>query len=156
MERCHTRIWIAVLALLALAGGAPAQWVSYPTAGTPRTKDGKPNLNAPTPRTRDGKPDLSGIWESVPPKKNDASFKWPQGPAGNGFDTVDNPVFDLENYLPEQTRIPMKPETEMFFRKRMEGLGVGRPSARCLPHGIPDAMLVADFKIVQNPNLTLI
>jgi hypothetical protein len=62
MQRCHPRIWIAVFALLALAGGAPAQWVSYPAAGTPRTKDGNPNLAAPAPRTVDGKPDLSGIW----------------------------------------------------------------------------------------------
>jgi hypothetical protein len=62
MPRCHTRIWIAVLALLALAGGAPAQWISYPAPGTPRTRDGKPNLAAQAPRTRDGKPDLSGIW----------------------------------------------------------------------------------------------
>jgi hypothetical protein len=39
MQRCHMRIWIAVFALLAVAGGAPAQWVSYPNAGTPRTKE---------------------------------------------------------------------------------------------------------------------
>jgi hypothetical protein len=62
MQRCCKRIWIGVFGLLTLAGGAAAQWVSYPTAGTPRTKDGKPNLAAPVPRTRDGKPDLSGIW----------------------------------------------------------------------------------------------
>src|SRR5580658_4089796 len=62
MKRCYTRAWVAVFALVALAGGAPAQWVSYPAAGTPRSKDGKPNLAAPAPRTRDGKLDLSGIW----------------------------------------------------------------------------------------------
>ena len=64
MQRYYTRIWIAVFGLLAVAGGAPAQWVSYPTAGTPRTKDGHPNLSAPAPRTRAAKPDLSGIWHS--------------------------------------------------------------------------------------------
>ena len=41
---------------------AAAQWISYPTPGTPRTPDGKPNLTARAPRTRDGKPDLSDIW----------------------------------------------------------------------------------------------
>src|SRR5580698_11532903 len=41
---------------------APAQWLSYPTAGIPRTPDGKPNLGAACPRTADGKPDLSGLW----------------------------------------------------------------------------------------------
>ncbi len=45
-----------------LSTNAPAQWLTYPTPGIPRTPDGKPNLSAPTPRTPDGKPDLSGIW----------------------------------------------------------------------------------------------
>ena len=39
-----------------------AQWLKYPTAGVPRSRDGKPNLMAPTPRTREGKPDFSGMW----------------------------------------------------------------------------------------------
>ena len=30
-----------------LASCAPAQWLNYPTPGTPRTRDGKPNLAAP-------------------------------------------------------------------------------------------------------------
>jgi hypothetical protein len=35
------------LALVCAAGGtAAAQWLSVPVAGTPRTPDGKPNLNA--------------------------------------------------------------------------------------------------------------
>ena len=42
--------------------GAPAQWLNFPTPGTPRTRDGKPNLAAPAPRALDGKPDLSGLW----------------------------------------------------------------------------------------------
>jgi hypothetical protein len=41
---------------------ANAQWVNYPTAGIPRTPDGKPNLTAPPPRTSEGKPDFSGVW----------------------------------------------------------------------------------------------
>ncbi len=36
------------------------QWLNYPTAGIPRTNDGKPNLSAPAPRTPDGKASLSG------------------------------------------------------------------------------------------------
>ena len=42
--------------------GAHAQWLNFPTPGTPRTRDGKPNLAAPVPRALDGKPDLSGVW----------------------------------------------------------------------------------------------
>jgi hypothetical protein len=43
-----------------------AQWLNYPTPGTPRTPDGKPNLAAPAPRAADGKPDLSGVWHVQP------------------------------------------------------------------------------------------
>src|SRR5580698_10274800 len=45
----------------------PGQWIHYPTAGVPRTRDGRPNLSAAAPRTRDGKPDLSGMWWSAGP-----------------------------------------------------------------------------------------
>ena len=41
---------------------APAQWLHFQTPGTPRTRDGKPDLTAPVPRVADGKPDLSGVW----------------------------------------------------------------------------------------------
>src|SRR5262245_29837372 len=40
-----------------------AQWVNFPAPGTPRTRDGKPDLTAPTPRTAEGRPDLSGVWK---------------------------------------------------------------------------------------------
>jgi len=42
--------------------GAHAQWLNYQVPGTPRLKDGKPNLSAPAPRAPDGKPDLTGVW----------------------------------------------------------------------------------------------
>src|SRR5438552_13095260 len=50
--------------LLVLSSSLWAQWPNYPTRGVPKTKDGKPDLNAPAPRTADGKPDLSGLWEA--------------------------------------------------------------------------------------------
>src|SRR5271167_4032436 len=57
-----------VFSAAALLASAPAalfaQWPSYPTAGVPKTADGKPNLTAPAPRTPDGKPDLTGIWQN--------------------------------------------------------------------------------------------
>jgi len=57
------RIKMAGIGLgLLLAAAMSAQWLNYPSAGIPRTKDGKPNLAAPAPKTSDGKPDLSGVW----------------------------------------------------------------------------------------------
>jgi hypothetical protein len=47
---------------MALSAVLSAQWLRQPTAGIPRTADGKPNLSAPAPQTADGKPDLSGLW----------------------------------------------------------------------------------------------
>jgi hypothetical protein len=60
----------AVIAVVLAVSSAPlaAQWLNQPTAGIPRTPDGKPNLAAPAPRTPDGKPDLSGLWNKISPK----------------------------------------------------------------------------------------
>ena len=49
-----------------LSTGAHAQWLNFPTPGTPRTRDGKPILTAPAPRLN-GKPDLSGVWQATRP-----------------------------------------------------------------------------------------
>src|SRR5215831_14818169 len=61
------------LCLAVTSSGAYAQWLNFPEPGTPRTRDGKPDLAAPAQRTQDGKPDLSGVWmhelTSVPEMK---------------------------------------------------------------------------------------
>src|SRR5271157_1334047 len=58
------------LFLFPLAG----QWISYPTAGVPRTPNGKPDLAAACPRTADGKPDLSGLWIMQPNRNATPNF----------------------------------------------------------------------------------
>ena len=62
----------SVLALMIalLSTSIDAQWVRYPTAGVPRTRDGNPNLPAPAPPLPNGKPDFSGVWS------NDAYGAW--------------------------------------------------------------------------------
>src|SRR5579883_1457617 len=59
----------AIPIVFAAAPALFGQWLGYPTAGVPRTKDGKPDLNAPAPRTPDGKPDFSGMygWINIGP-----------------------------------------------------------------------------------------
>jgi len=58
----RTTSLVGAAAMILLATLADAQWLNYPTPGTPRLPDGKPNLAAPAPRAPDGRPDLSGIW----------------------------------------------------------------------------------------------
>jgi hypothetical protein len=139
---------------------AHAQWLNYPTPGTPRTRDGKPNLSAPAPRSSKGKPDLSGVWQIEPP------------PAGEierllgdlGADTVpgDDPstfskyFFDiLADFKPEEA--PIRPEVAAVFRKRAESFGKDSPDSHCLPIGIPRiALLAVPFKIIQTPRLIVV
>ncbi len=128
--------------LCAMAVSGAAQWLNYPTRGTPRTKDGKPDLTARAPVAADGKPDLSGIWHLVATKKS----------RDRNSDVGPN----LLAFIPDGTDIPFLPEGAALYRQRSEKLGAGRPSEHCLPHGIPDAMTISDFKLVQNPGLTLI
>jgi len=117
--------------MCAMAGTAAAQWLKLPLPGTPRTPDGKPNLNAALPRTADGKPDLSGIWQADSPRWN-------------------------ENLAPEGTDAPMLPAAAEIYKHRVETAGWNRPELYCMPHGVPDAMTVMGlpFKILQMPGVT--
>src|SRR5580704_5408419 len=90
------------LALAVLAMPTAAQWVNYPTPGTPRTKGGKPNLSAATPRTPEGKPDFSGIWE-VPTHKY------------------------LENLAADGIEVSMLPWAEKLYNERQDNEGKDRP-----------------------------
>jgi hypothetical protein len=123
---------------------ASAQWIHYPTAGIPRTADGKPNLTAPAPKAPDGKPDLSGLWM---PTRAGAKIPPDQGSYAS-----------LQYFMaPGSTIPPMLPEAEALYRKRLENFGAGRPSEHCMPHGIPDAMMVpGPVKFVQNPGVTFL
>jgi len=85
-----------------------------------------------TPRTADGKPNLSGPAPKLPDGRPDFSGIW----------LVD------DNLLPADAAI---------YKERLAGRGKDRPSGHCLPHGIPDAMMVpSPFKIVHTPAATLI
>ncbi len=52
---------------------------------------------------------------------------------------------------------PLTPAGEKVYKERLARLGKDRPSGHCLPHGIPDAMLIPEpFKIVHTPGVTFI
>lgn len=123
---------LLALALLCATGGtAVAQWLSLPLPGTPRTADGKPNLNAPTPRTPDGKPDLSGIWHMSTRRYN-------------------------ANLLAEGTEAPMLPWAAELYKRRVATHGYDRPMTRCMPHGVPDAATAPYFfKLLQTPGVMI-
>jgi hypothetical protein len=132
-----------LLTAAASVAAAPtmAQWISIQLPATPRTADGRPDLTAPAPRAADGKPDLSGIWMSVRPPIPEEL----RGSTG------------LELLASKDFVFPFQPWARELYEERHARLGMGRPSERCLPHGIPDAMLPATpFKIVHIPGLTLI
>ena len=118
---------------LVVAAPASAQWIHVTLPDTPRTADGKPNLSAPAPKTPDGKPDLSGIWRAAEGKY-------------------------LQNITGDLREVPFQPWAAALYKERVAVLAKGRPTERCLPHGVPDAMMVRSgpWKIVQTPRVTLI
>jgi hypothetical protein len=67
-ENMRTRRLALALAIAGGAAPAGAQWLNYPTPGTPLKKDGKVDLTAKAPRAFNRKPDLSGVWRIEPPK----------------------------------------------------------------------------------------
>jgi hypothetical protein len=137
-------IYRTCLAVAVAAISASGQWLTYPTPGMPRTADDKPNLLAPVPRAVDGKPSLSGLWVRVRNPRERVTVL-AMGP-------------NLEDFMRPGEKIPpLLPAAEALHRQRMANFMADRPSAHCLPHGIPDQWLIRNpAKIVQDPGLTMI
>lgn len=123
------------LVTVALSASLSAQWLNQPTAGIPRTPDGKPNLAAPAPRAPDGKPDLSGLWNKISPKY------------------ARNIAADLS---PDE----IQPWARALVEQRREDLGRDYMNVKCVPLG-PAYITSADstgaemVKIVQTPGLII-
>ena len=135
--------WRLSLLVAFLANGAFGQWLNYPAPGTPRTRDGKPDLSAPSPRATGGKPDLSGVWQTAPapPGENDGLL----GDVSPFVVPGDDPrTFSkyFWNILADfkATEAPIRPEAAELFRKNVAG--GGNNPAHCLPLGIPGACRV--------------
>jgi hypothetical protein len=144
---------VAVAIALGLSVSMPvsAQWLKYPTAGVPRTKDGKVNMTAPTPKAADGKPDFSGMWFT----DNAAPC---QGSGGQDFLEcgIELPIslYGINIGLGVQGGLPYLPATEALVKKRTAENSKDDPHARCLPdtflrlYGLPHFQ-----KFIQSPGL---
>src|ERR1051325_10706460 len=83
-------------------------------------------------RTADGKPDFSGVWRVVNDKY-------------------------LKNLAADKVPVPFSPAAMALYNERRRNNGKGKPSDRCLPRGVPAALLVRDhpWKIVQTSGVIL-
>lgn len=136
---------------------AHAQWLNFPAPGTPRTRDGKPNLTAPAPRSSDGKPDLSGVWQTelVDPRDSVLGENFPFAVPGDDPRTFNKYFFNiLADFKPEEA--PMRPEAAELLRKN--GTTAITPTSSCLPLSIPgaDMLSYSPFKIIQTRGVTVV
>lgn len=124
-----------------------AQWLHYPTAGVPKTSDGKPNLAAPAPRTSDGKPDLSGLW--------DIEHNRPCPPDGCDDMRIGQEFLNIGWGLPGG--LPYRAWAADLAKKRTADLRKDDPNGFCLPTGIVRMHTTPLFrKFVQTPGLVVI
>ena len=156
----HRRSWGVAPCALAMAAmsalSVEAQWLYHRDPKIPRTKDGQPLLTAPAPRAADGKPDLSGVWAASPSDEL-KGFLGPDpgsNPLGTDLQFVSKYALSLfvDGKAGEE---PMRPDAAAIFKKRLESNSKDSPASRCLPGGVPFSSLIAPFKIVQTPGVTV-
>jgi len=127
------RILIAAAVVPVMIASASAQWLTHPTAGIPRTPDGKPDLSAPAPRTPDGKPQLAGLWRPSPGMVGDVA----------------------RNLKPGE--VPFQPWAEATYKERRANNSKDDPTATCIVGGVPRSDFVGyPFKILQVPGMVVI
>ncbi len=146
-----------------LSVGANAQWVNYTAPGTPRTRDGKPNLAAPSPRALDGKPDLSGTWmheiTTVEEVKRIFGHRFDDAIKANSIGmeigTQHKYGFDiLIDFKPQDS--PLRPEALAAMQRFAAGRASGTDVCTGVA-GFPVAGLLSEpIKIVQSPRETMI
>ena len=139
---------LLITILVALPGFSPqlsAQWLQYPTAGIPRTPDGKPDLTRPSPRMGNV-PDLSGMWRAAHRLPcNDVTLICSDLPISAQFQNLGA---GLPGGLPYSE----------WSRATQEQRGPkDNPYTRCLTPGGPYMHLLPTMRrIVQTPTLILI
>lgn len=142
---------VAAGGFLAASSPLVAQWLKHPTAGVPRTRDGKPDLTAPAPRTRDGHPDFSGLWLTAD--------GMPCGAQGGEAFLVCGAELPISRYginmgMGMPGGLPYQPWAADQVKLETEQSSKDDPHAKCLPdtfvrlYGLPHIQ-----KFVQTPGL---
>jgi hypothetical protein len=122
------------VAVVLAATPSAAQWLRHPTAGIPRTADGRPDLRAPAPRSAEGRPQISGLWR----------------PSGRA-------IADIATGLKPGETIPYQPWAEALHRERRANDTKDDPTGNCIVGGVPRSDLVPyPFKILETPGLVAI
>jgi hypothetical protein len=123
------RIAGALAIAAAISPSLGAQWPTYPTAGVPRTADGKFDGTAAAPRTPDGKPDLTGIWNYA----GVLGFRGGPPPPPPGT-PVQATFWNIEAGFKEG--LPFQPWAAELRKQRMSTNSKDNPDAACLPLGL--------------------
>jgi hypothetical protein len=136
-----------VLAFTLFVHPLKGQWINYPTAGVPRTADGKPDLGAACPRTPDGKPDLSGLW--IMPTKREGNANFP------GCEPVADEFLNIAQSLKDG--LPYQQWAADLVKLRRTEQRVHDPLSHCAPIGpIRQHTWNGVRKVAQMPGLLII
>jgi hypothetical protein len=133
--------WISA-AVVAAGVSTSAQWLNHPTAGAPRTRDGKVNMTARAPRL-DGKPDLSGLWQvQGQPRAPGALFGLGESENSRYFISV------LADFPPNA--LPLTPAGLERWKHNTQPT-TPSPIVNCLPDGMPHGnVLPQPFKVLHS------
>ena len=145
LRRSYLLYAAAVWILAAIPTALFAQWLDYPTAGVPRTPDGKPNLTAPAPRTADGHPDFTGMWGWE--NRANCGARCNDGQIGREFINI---AAGLKGGP------PYKPGTADMVKQRTRDQ-VQDPNVHCMPRGAPRIWTDDYYKrLIQTPERLII
>jgi hypothetical protein len=125
-----------LVGLLLLLSAAPsgAQWLKHPTAGIPRTADGRPNLSAPAPRTPEGRSMIAGLWRPAP-----------------------SIIVDITRGLKPGEAVPFRPWAQALLKQRVADDAKHDPTSNCIVGGVPRNDFVPyPLKIYETPGVVVI
>jgi len=164
--RRSSAIIVTTVLLTAGAQSLSAQWPAYVPPGTPKTADGKPNLDARAPRTADGKPDFTGIWNNGFGAVGGFGRGRGAGPVSAQGSGAPSPTpaettpplatfFNVGAGFPDG--LPFQPWAKAELDRRRADNDKDNPDAHCLPMGLLQFHEhVQPRKIVQTKDLVVI